>query len=223
MIVSHKHKFIFIKTQKTASSSMEIFFTKHCGAEDIITPLVREQQKGQNYRGFNNIKSFLWEVNLYGAQKAYRNFVSRVKFFDHMPASLAKMRLPSRVWNDYFKFCFERNPWDKMVSYYYWSCRKRKCSFDDFLEEENYCINYNLYTNNDNQIIVDHIGKYEQLDEELEIICKIIGIEFNKPLAVNAKSGIRKKKSYRDFYTDDQRMKIGKIFANEIDSHGYQF
>ena len=39
MIVSHKHKFIFLKTKKTAGTSIELALTKLCGDDDIITPL----------------------------------------------------------------------------------------------------------------------------------------------------------------------------------------
>ena len=39
MILSHKYKFIFIKTKKTASTSIEIVLSKICGEKDIITPV----------------------------------------------------------------------------------------------------------------------------------------------------------------------------------------
>lgn len=38
MIISHRHKFIFFKTRKTASTSLEIALTNICGEEDVITP-----------------------------------------------------------------------------------------------------------------------------------------------------------------------------------------
>lgn len=39
MILNHKYKFIFIKTKKTASTSLEIVLSKLCGKKDIITPV----------------------------------------------------------------------------------------------------------------------------------------------------------------------------------------
>jgi len=39
MILSHKHKFIFLKTKKTASTSLEIALSKICGKDDIVTPV----------------------------------------------------------------------------------------------------------------------------------------------------------------------------------------
>ena len=37
MIISHKHKFIFIKTVKTAGTSIDIALSKICEPQDIIT------------------------------------------------------------------------------------------------------------------------------------------------------------------------------------------
>ena len=37
MIISHKHKFIFFKTRKTAGSSIQVELAKYCTYDDIIT------------------------------------------------------------------------------------------------------------------------------------------------------------------------------------------
>ena len=39
MIVSHSRKFIFLKTRKTAGTSLEIALSKYCGPEDILAPI----------------------------------------------------------------------------------------------------------------------------------------------------------------------------------------
>ena len=57
MIVSHKNKFIFLKTRKTAGSSIEIALSKHCGPEDIITQIAPSEEKmrlDMGYRGRQN-------------------------------------------------------------------------------------------------------------------------------------------------------------------------
>ena len=56
MILSHTHKFIYIKTYKTASTSIEAALSAVCGPDDVITPAseqlmqTRQQQRAQNYR-----------------------------------------------------------------------------------------------------------------------------------------------------------------------------
>ena len=39
MIISHARSFIFIKTRKTAGTSVEVYLSQHCGPEDVITPI----------------------------------------------------------------------------------------------------------------------------------------------------------------------------------------
>ena len=44
MIISHKHKFIFIKTFKVSGTSMEIALSRYTGKKDILTPLNLEDE-----------------------------------------------------------------------------------------------------------------------------------------------------------------------------------
>ena len=39
MIISHSHRYIFIKSEKTAGTSVEAALSKHCTDSDIVTPL----------------------------------------------------------------------------------------------------------------------------------------------------------------------------------------
>jgi hypothetical protein len=39
VIVDHEHKFIFVKTRKTAGTSVEVFLAPLLGADAIVTPV----------------------------------------------------------------------------------------------------------------------------------------------------------------------------------------
>ena len=59
MIVSHKHKFIFLKTRKTAGSSIQVTLAEHCGEDDIITGQYRLGiDDGSHSAGLNMNKFF---------------------------------------------------------------------------------------------------------------------------------------------------------------------
>lgn len=54
MIISHKYKFIFVRTRKTAGTSIEIGLSRFCEKEDVITPIDYEDEeirKKMGYRG----------------------------------------------------------------------------------------------------------------------------------------------------------------------------
>jgi hypothetical protein len=79
MIISHEHKFIFLKTKKTAGTAIEAALSELCGPSCVITPYREESEedrKGrppQNYRIEHPLKpkQLLWRKLLGRPERYY--------------------------------------------------------------------------------------------------------------------------------------------------------
>ncbi len=228
MIISHKYKFIFIKTYKTAGTSIEVFLSNCCSAKDIFTPIkpVVETHLPRNYLGYwNPFKEIFYNSGKY-TKWTLKKLIAQNKYYNHIPASILKNRVSRSVWDSYYKFCVERNPWDKTISHYYMLYHRSngKLTFDQYLKNGNYCINYPLYTNKNGKIIVDKVIHYEKLNSELNNLFNSFGIEYNNSLGVNAKSKYRiDKRDYRDILNNDQKKIIDKLFGYELYLFNYEY
>ncbi len=227
MIISHKYKFIFIKTKKTAGTSIEVYLSQHCSKDDIVTPIFPhvDPHYPRNYKGFWN--PFPEITNRYiKINETFKDFKNRSKYYNHIPAIVLKERVDKRIWKSYYKFCVERNPWDKSLSHYYMSkdTKFKGMSFDDYLTNKNFCFNYPIYTNKNGKVMVDRVLKFESLNEDLGEVFNYIGIPFNGSLGVRAKSEYRKdKRHYRNVYSEMQKKIINGSFQREIKLHRYKF
>lgn len=101
MIVSHSKKFIFTKPRKVAGTSIEVALSQFCGPDDIITPNVSSDAIDQD---------------------SYTDYARNYDgFFNHMRPARIQAKIGSRVWNEYLVFSIVRNPWDMLVSRYFWN------------------------------------------------------------------------------------------------------
>lgn len=104
MIISHKHQFIFFKPRKTASTSVQVALAKHVGPEDIVTPEVMNStiDDGSNVQDYS------------------RNYKG---YFNHMRPSRVRAKIGKEIYTKYFKIAIVRNPWDMLVSRYFWNTK----------------------------------------------------------------------------------------------------
>jgi hypothetical protein len=202
MIISHKYRFIFVKTLKTAGTSIEVFLSQHCGPDDVVTPILPhvEPHRPRNHDGF----------------------------FNHIPAAAIRNTVRPAVWDSYFKFCVERNPWDKTLSYYHMTNAREGggLMFDQFLQRNDFPVNFPKYTDpgDPTRLIVDRVLRYEGLTQELAEVFDTLGIPFDGSLGVNAKSEYRSdRRPYREVYTLRQAELVDRAFEAEQALHGYEF
>ncbi|MEL7003490.1 MAG: hypothetical protein AAFN93_12255 [Bacteroidota bacterium] len=227
MIISHKYKFIFIKTYKTAGTSLEMFLGHHCGPKDIVTPIYPfvDSHKPRNYRGLRQFKERTYSA-VYKKKFNLRDFVLPIKFYNHMSASLVRNRINKNIWNKYFKFCIERNPWDKTLSHYHMLNHRAdgKLSLDDYFEKQDFCLNYPLYLDDDGSMLVDKVIDYKNLNTELSCVFERLNIDFSGSLEARAKSNYRKNnRPYQEVFSGKQKDIIAEKFQREIMLHEYTY
>jgi hypothetical protein len=215
--------------------------SRFCGKHDIITknfPGEETLKKQLGYRAPQNYIIPFYKYSLHDWFEAFSKIRSGEKrkwkrFYSHSSALEIKKIIGDEIWNNYYKFCFERNPWDRAISYYYFILNERRKRnkttppLSEFINSariyplkkhgiENYTI--------DGKIVVDRVCLYENMELELESVCnQQLGIP-EKLALPKAKSGFRTdQRHYREILSDRDRDRIAELFADEIALFGYKY
>lgn len=214
MIISHSKKFIFIHIQKTAGTSITRYLDKYLNYQDIV---IGSTEFGEQIQPF---------------------FKKKFNITKHSYANRIKALTGEEVWDSYFTFSLVRNPWDRMVSLYNWCCKSKydfpicqeatkAVDFSQFIRGE--CFKsqppqIDYLTNNNNEVIVDFIGRQESIQKDFDYVCKKLQIPSTSMEKFKHNVRIRSFDSYRDYYKSDEDIKIIKNqFASDIDYFNYKF
>jgi hypothetical protein len=214
VIVSHEHRFIFMKTLKTAGTSVEIELSRVCGPDDIVTPLPADDEVLRAERGGRPGQN-------------YEAPPLRERVHEHIRASKVRPIVGTEVWDSYFKFAIERNPWDAVVSLYYWMRRNDKVdTFERFLTMPNLeqlaTRNYQAY-HLKGAIAVDRVLRYETLADEFAEVWRQLSLP-GEPQLPRAKAGARPEGSdFHDLYDADSAELVRRAFARQIEELGYSY
>lgn len=243
MLLSNSRKFIFIKTRKTAGTTVEILLSAYCdGPDDIVTPLVptdeamRRARTGispRNHR-FSLGDWLSLPVMVSRQRRLLRQFDRRIftrRFWNHVDGRIVKARVDRRQW-DYLKFCVERDPWDKLVSCYYYMCEylgrdPEAWSFTDFFDEgwAEWLSDYTKYSA-DGIFLVDRVINFDRLGAGLAALAGELGIAEKLdevlPTVTAKKSAAKGKKSARELFDAALEKRARHLFAREIETFGFR-
>lgn len=157
----------------------------------------------------------------------------------HLTAKEIIAQIGSDQWDSTYKFTFVRNPWDKTVSLYEYRRKKNKTriatqgiGFEEWVvktlgEEQDPQLHDNVKSfqpqvewlkDNQGQISIDYIGKFESLNKDFDEIRKVIGIDAQLP-HLNASS----RAPYQSYYSDRTREVVSRWFREDIERFGYSF
>ena len=192
VIISKKHNFIYIAVPKTGTHTIHNAFLKL----DDEAIFVEGKNKDRKDR-----------VN----QSLYK----------HIKGSSLKVEIEN--YDTYFKFGFVRNPWDVVVSWVHygghsmdegWATPTNLKKFPKY-----YWDSQCEWLFAGDRCLVDFIGRFENLQEDFNIVCDKIGIPRQELPCRNP----TKHKHYTEYYDDETRQIVAEKYAKDIEYFGYEF
>lgn len=197
---------------------MQIALSKYCGEKDIISRLHKDDLSELHRVGGRNRQNDQVPFSKYNINDWFQLiFRGRKQYFaEHLNLYNTKRWLGDEVWNSYFKFCVERNPIEKVLSYYFWRTRNGESSMEEFLD--NYLeslSDYEIYGNQEG-VQIDKVIKYEELNEGIALLEDKFGIPIDIA-SVQAKTKYRPSSEERSkLLKASQIERIQEAFHKEI-------
>jgi hypothetical protein len=200
-MISFRKRFLFVHIPKTAGNSIQTIL-RHYSEDEIVA--LRAEQDGIERFGLRNPN---YKIKKHSTLAEYRAALGEARF------------------RDLYKFTCVRNPWDRMVSYYFGTTRLvktwdrkelrklilRALSVRDYLQLDK--------GEADSFGNMDYIIRFENLADDFRAVCARVGIP-DAPLPQYNRSD---REHYSKYYDTELRELIGKRFAPEIERFGYAF
>lgn len=224
MLISHRHRFIFLKTQKTAGTAIEIALRAVLGPDDVITPISRADERLSRQLGRPGPRHFRAPLRDYQIAELLQLLTRgrlKKRFYNHIPAARVQALLPMAIWQDYLKISVERNPFDKAISSYYWRTRKQRqpIPIDQYLQRcpTSEISNWPIYSIND-AVLTDVMLRHEQLADDLATLATRLSLP--QPLELpqqRPKGQIRRdRRPWQEVLDSASQERIRQVCAREI-------
>ncbi|MEX0732349.1 MAG: sulfotransferase family 2 domain-containing protein [Aquisalimonadaceae bacterium] len=218
MLISYSRNFLFVHIAKTGGTSVRAALRRYRWGSWYSIPLALASAASQVTRPRHKLG---------------------LKFPRHAKAVAALEMLPAEVYQGFFKFVIVRNPWDLQVSSYHHILREKPevlagvSDFGDFLRRKfdperpyDYMLDisaelqHEYITDLRGNVIVDFIGRYENLAEDFHAICQRIGIP--TPELPHLRKATDRK-DYRSYYTDALAEMVASHYHRDLEILHYTF
>jgi hypothetical protein len=206
MIISARHKFIFAAIPKTGTHSVRRALREHMAPSDLE------------------------QVGLF-VQKKFP--IPELAQLQHGHLSLQQVRpyIRPEEWQSFFKFAFVRNPFDRFVSYCAFITRAQGDFERDPQKVMRHFIanppwphilfqpQHSFVTGSDGQMLADHIGRVEEMQQSYDEIAGRIGIPTAELERVNSSD----RRDYREYYDRELIEGVAKLYSRDLELFGYSF
>ena len=209
-LISNKKKYIFIHIPKCAGTSISSYIGNY-------------EKKSYFIKLFNyfsrktGIKKKIY-FNIHSTNFMFPNFIS-----DHEKAREIRKIIGKNIYDDYFKFCFVRNPWARSVSRYNYfnSISKSKISFKNYLLKD-FQPQKERISDSKGNIIVDFIGRYENFEDDFKKVLNKINISYKKEKLQHFNK-TQTAKDYKTYYDQECFNIIKNKYYEDIEFFKYKF
>jgi len=206
---------------------MEMALGPLCGVDDVVTPMDSDKSCAKNYH----------EPSLLGRAYANSRLVRKCLdrhspllgkwYYEHMPALRVRELIGEEIWNSYHKFCFERNPWEKVVSYYNWKKfgqGRELPSFRDYVLKKTHRLplDARLYFDGETNMM-DEVFDFKNFNDSFTSLCQRLGVPYDGKMPREKTNITADKVDYREYYDEETKEKVANEFRREIKLMGYVF
>lgn len=214
MIVSHRHRYIFVHIPKTGGTSLNLALEARVGRDDII---LSDTPKGRNRR------------------RRVRDAPARGRLWKHSTLADIEGLVDPAIFADYLLIAMVRNPWARAVSYHRWLGQQgfanpavdlaKRLPFRDFLRQP--LIRHQMGVPA-RRYLTDGAGReypalflrLEHLDQDLPQLAERLGFDPG-PLPHANRSG--QGGDWRAAYDGPSAAIIAEAAAEDIARFGYAF
>lgn len=158
----------------------------------------------------------------------FDNFQKKIHLFtSHETVASIEKKISNKIFSNFFKFAIVRNPYSRFVSRYNYliSLNKlKKVSFSEFLEKHIKLSlvadkQYQFLLNNNCEIGVDKIIKFEKIDEEFFKLKE----KFNLDLSEFKKLNVSTRDNYKDYYDYNTKNLVKEFCKEDLSFFNYSF
>jgi hypothetical protein len=230
MILSTKHQFIFLKTSKTAGTSLEIALSRYLGPDDVITPIAEDDEKLRSSLGYRGPQNHLHDDKpVIGATGGK---ASRVKYYNHIPAAELLGLVGAPLFSGFLKVSVVRNPFDMAVSRFFWDYRNQQNLTQKhfrgwLLSRPPILLKNRGITHIQNRCVADLMLRFEAFESGIAEFSRRVGLPdtvYNEFRSIRAKSQYRpgraSAKAMFDGF-DEGKQVIEEMFEEDIRLYGY--
>jgi hypothetical protein len=237
-----KQKLLFLKPKKSAGTSVEIALSCNAGPDDIVTPILPEDERKRYELGGQFPVNWAWQKS---AEEQYRNRFNQylkdgtvaprwfglkrgrlyarraAKFVNHIPPNLVKRRAENNLMENAFFVTMCRHPYETVFSWASHLHADNGVKLQKLIEMASRHAPLNeVYLFSERQ--PDFVIRYEYLHEDLAELEARFGLSLVERLPLTKAKARTDRRPAAEILSDEQKARIRKSHCRTFEMFGYE-